>query len=302
MIHQIHLHHELPKIWFIPDVHGNEKAFGWIYHQAHLNNVDLIFQLGDFGYNWPKKINEYHSNTIDHLLRYSPYNIPVYFIPGNHDNWDKIDKHLEKYDFKYPVQINRNLWVVPRGGIVRAGGLNFFCFSGAVSADSIYRTPDRTKWQTDHKKGPWWAREAPSEEEIAFAKTQLQNNKIDIILSHDTVSCITKNQYAYAKNIWSQLPVDHVQHILSNLERYCLDYKLWIYGHHHEIKINNIDGKTFICPGRFDYYGNIDSLVEFDRRINVYNHFNNEQITNLQSYQVSLLVKKKKFKSITSLW
>jgi DNA repair exonuclease SbcCD nuclease subunit len=81
---------------------NNEKQFNedcktylkWLIDTAKLNNVDCIIFLGDFHHNR----NSLHLSTLDYSLfclkSLDELGIPVYLIPGNHDEYFKESRKL----------------------------------------------------------------------------------------------------------------------------------------------------------------------------------------------------------------
>lgn len=114
-------------------------------------NPCTIIQVGDFGWFSPPNLN-----TRDSI---------IYFIDGNHENHDFLQKFTE------PTELVRGVTYLPRGTHKTIGGYSCLFMGGASSIDAKYRTPGYD----------WFPEEIISDQNIrAIGNIP----KVDIIFSH----------------------------------------------------------------------------------------------------------------------
>jgi predicted phosphodiesterase len=158
------------RIMFLGDVHGNRK---WVRNvvlpKAEESGVELILQLGDFGFMWPGN-DEYGRLSAD----LETAGIPMWFVDGNHDDHERLRK-LVRSDEKPGVPLSAetpNIRYLPRGERFTLDGVSFLALGGAYSIDKEYRTPYVS----------WWP-----EEEITYAEADraIDGGKVTVMLTHD---------------------------------------------------------------------------------------------------------------------
>ena len=121
-----------------------------------------------------------------------------------------------------------NILFAKDGDIFTIEGMRYLVVGGAYSVDKFYRLDRNMKWFSD---------EQPSEEIMKYVEQQIQNNTIDVVLSH---TCPIK--YEPVEVFLSQ--VDKSTEIwLGSIEER-LDYKAWFCGHYHTDK--HIDKMHFL--------------------------------------------------------
>lgn len=224
-----------PRVFLTGDTHGpidSGKIIGSQALTGRFNAKDSLIILGDFGGVW------YGDPRDDYLLNaYEELPCTVFFIDGNHENFDVLYKYPEvtKSGAKCH-QVRENLFHVMRGEILDIAGKKFFCFGGATSIDMMWRTAGVS----------WWPQEIPSPAEYDNAEKNLDivNRKVDYVLTH----C------APTLTLEKLNPTYISDSITDRLESWdaVIEYKRWYFGHYHiDYKID----KKHIC-----LYGAIEEV------------------------------------------
>lgn len=157
-------------IYFLSDQHGGEKI-GEL--QKYLNTArddDLLIVLGDVGLRF-RDTDE--NRAFDEMFLSSKKKIA--FLDGNHENFDYIYSFPEEDWCGGRVhRLTENIVHLERGYIYGIDGKSFFVFGGCNSS---------AKWR---ELGLWWSQEAPTEEELARAYSNLRacGYKVDYVLTH----------------------------------------------------------------------------------------------------------------------
>lgn len=192
------------KICFAGDVHGDINNLLKIFKYAKDNNCDLIIQVGDFGYGFPGHKN--FLNKIKSLIR--QFNIPLYFIKGNHDNHEWLV-------YKKITKLSDNFFFIPNGVNFEFDSVKFIAYGGAYSIDKARRTEGKD----------WWRDEEISIQDVndSVGKTA------DIIISHDA---------PYTSNIADMmylLPIEEAMENRKKLQAIVEEIKpkFLIHGHYH---------------------------------------------------------------------
>ena len=213
--------------WFITgDTHGNfERIYNWI-EKMDFNNIDInIIIAGDAGACWRKDKKDL--NQIIQLHE-SNYNFHIWFIDGNHENFD-ILKTYEPDEYGI-VHLSPHIHYLPRGTnlfIQTENGIkSILCCGGADSVDKFYRIPNLT----------WWADEAITQADIDKCLEYKKNiDTVDYVITHCCpYSVFIKNSvYLITLSGINQAKVDHTSELL--LDKLALDikYKKWFFGHYH---------------------------------------------------------------------
>lgn len=151
------------------DTHANLVSFPFI--RAMDEGAEAIVQLGDFGY-------RYEPPFIKKLCRLvRQYDIPVYFIDGNHDRFQyMIDR--DAWGQSTFQEIWDNIFYIPRGMAWEWSGVKFIGIGGAYSIDRPARQLDVS----------WWEEELITEEEVS---TAISHGECDILLTHDAPYGVT---------------------------------------------------------------------------------------------------------------
>lgn len=203
------------------DTHGDLDFR--IFYEARKAGYTNIFICGDWGYIWDGSFKE--DKRLDYL---STIGLNIYFVCGNHENFDLL--------YKYPIvefkggkahKIRDNIYHLMRGEIFTFENKKVLAFGGANSTDKYLR-----------KEGSsWWQQEVPNELEKENARTNLakHSNKVDYIITHTGHTRILNDMSGSYR-------IDDVSEFLSEIF-HTVDFKWWYHGHMHQNHIYR-EGKT----------------------------------------------------------
>lgn len=189
------------KVVFGGDTHGDVEQVRFLIKKAKEVEAQAVFVLGDFGI-W----SHLDGGAFVQLVSAdsSKWGIPVFFLPGNHENYDL----LEQYERDCPrtsdgfVLIEPGVLYSPRGHRWTWGGTRFLSLGGAYSIDKDSRllhdaamvrkaearkdqerslSPvDRYALRSPHLS--WWPQEEINDEERDRA---IEGGEVDVLLTHD---------------------------------------------------------------------------------------------------------------------
>lgn len=148
------------------DIH---YAVAAIEHAAQ-RDVDVLIQLGDFGYNCT---DEYLDALDEELLL---HDMVLGFVDGNHENFDRL--------YSWPVaddglrHLRARVVHLPRGFRWHWGTTRCLAVGGAYSIDRCLRIPGRS----------WWAQESITTEQACAIVAQ---GHADAMFCHDCPAGIT---------------------------------------------------------------------------------------------------------------
>ena len=159
---------ELERVLLTGDVHGNTMWLtGHVLRQAKRYGCQLVLQLGDFGI-WPGRGGERFLDVVDREA--AKARIPVWFIDGNHEDFDQLLALPLYASGLRPVR--ERIMHIPRGHRWSWGGREILACGGAASIDVDLRVPGRT----------WWPQEAITDDDVQRC---VAGGAADILLSHD---------------------------------------------------------------------------------------------------------------------
>lgn len=175
------------KILFLGDTHGNTAWVKRVFEHYADQNIDRIVQLGDFGI-WPGAAGVKFREKVSKYAE--KYGIPVYFIDGNHEDFDKLwgkltqnstlhngDDILNSAGF---LEILPGLFYIPRGTVWEWDGIRFAGVGGAVSIDREYRL----SYERATGQKIWWEQEQLTDYDQSVI--ELFDGTVDVLVSHDT--------------------------------------------------------------------------------------------------------------------
>ena len=154
-----------PAVAVCGDWHGNTGAALQTIKHAVRTGADVIVQAGDFGYGWDRGKYVRKVSAEAERLR-----IPVLFVDGNHENFDRLYELPVREDGLREVAP----WVfhIPRGTVWQWGQVVFMGAGGGYSVDKLYRVPGVS----------WWPQETINGEELARC---VSAGKVDVLITHD---------------------------------------------------------------------------------------------------------------------
>ena len=204
---------EISTIYVAGDWHGNISWASSCLREAKENQIDLILQVGDFGY-W-EHTNEgvYYLDKLSEnaVLR----GVQIVWLDGNHENHTLLrEKYAdaEKSDEGF-WKIRENIWYSPRGNVFEWYGKRIMTLGGAFSIDRKFRTLGKS----------FWAEEMITPEEEFFAK---QAGKIDYLFTHDAPTTIPTPLY---KVDYDSLAQRQAVSRVADATR----PSVWFHGHYH---------------------------------------------------------------------
>ncbi len=231
--------------------------------QKELTKEDFIIICGDFGGVW-------YDNTYERYwlewLNEKPFT--TLFVDGNHENFDRLNNgEFETVDFHggKAHKIRDNIYHLIRGNVFELCNKKIFAFGGASSHDiqdgilepSNYASlgdciKDYNK-KTKHGKMlrinhlSWWREELPSQEEMDFGETTLQDheNVVDFVISHSLPQEVCSS-CGYRQP-------DAITMYFNKLLQNGLKFDEWHCGHYH--RTQNIMNKFFM------HYEDIERIV-----------------------------------------
>jgi predicted phosphodiesterase len=189
------------KILFAGDTHGNFNQIMWLLQKASHEKADAIFVLGDFGI-WDHLDGGEFTDLCSRDSKRT--GIPIYFLPGNHENYDLLEVYEETCprdddDF---VILKPGVLYSPRAHRWTWNDVRFLSLGGAYSVDKHWRVEqDRTtlfmaemhdragrrlksreKYALRNGQLSWWHQEEITEEERDRAA---EGGEVDVMLTHD---------------------------------------------------------------------------------------------------------------------
>jgi len=229
------------RIRFIGDTHADSIVAGEITRLAAQDDVDYIVQVGDFGFGF------YHSGEKDAFLadvsKYAvEYDVPWYWIDGNHDNHRRIWQEVNEET--YPATFYMN-----RGTVHNLGGVKLGALGGAVSIDK-----SRRKVDVD-----WWDTEGITYGQMNRAFENFLEERPEIIVTHDAPTSfpVLHNDLEPTPGspIWhAKVHRQFLQELWETLENENALPEFWIHGHMHQ-RYTEAGACTRIGLGQSDSYG-----------------------------------------------
>ena len=159
------------QIGLVGDTHANRVWTASVIRTLGAEGVDVVVQLGDFGW-WPQKgFAKYVSKAA------VVAGVTVCFLDGNHENHEHLRFHTSLRNPAGgpadPVEMYPSLWYLPRGCGWEWHGVRFRALGGAFSIDHGVRTPGYDLFPVE---------EAPTP---ADAQRAIEAGPADVLLCHD---------------------------------------------------------------------------------------------------------------------
>lgn len=215
------------RLLLLGDTHCSQRDLAEAINFATAQELDAIFQVGDFGY-WPR-----NRQGADFLQMAYDAPLPIYWLPGNHEDWDIYDTIVEgATDF---VE-HGSMRISPRVHSWEWDGLRFGVLGGAYSVDHSMREEGFN----------WFPQELTDYEHVA----QLPN-KLDILLTHEAPMNLAK------AGGWAPLPRSwNVDWAKSNQSQDVVweavrktQPELLVHGHWHYKVQYKVPGSATFCQG-----------------------------------------------------
>lgn len=217
-----------PLIAVLGDVHGID----WIVTESIRKTVDycndnniqqpeVLVQVGDFWSYSHKQLK-----TISYTAKKN--NMNIVFIPGNHEDWDKLDE----WSTSDITMIKDNVYYAPIGSSALIYNKKVLFVGGAVSPDKNNRTPGYD----------WYPQESISMKQYDTIMNTIDNN-IDIIISHDSPLDVSTPVHFIVTNDKINKECLYNRELLKNITDKT-QAELLIHGHYHnyyELMVDNND-------------------------------------------------------------
>lgn len=156
----------MTRLMLLGDVHGNTPHLEKAAKMAKRHKVDLIFQLGDFGFVWQTS----RIPNVNNVLK--QFGVPLVWLDGNHENFDMLAKLGATPQDDKPTKMDEFVTYSPRGYVWDFDGVRVMTLGGAFSVDVGSRVHGRS----------WWPEETITNADVDRACAQ---GKVDILLAHD---------------------------------------------------------------------------------------------------------------------
>ena len=196
-------------IYFLSDPHGDPNFAGIKRYLEIANKNDILIILGDVCLNF----EDTEENRV-FTERFLASDKTIAFIDGNHENYAYLKSFPREIWCGGAVRrVGKKTYYLERGNIYKIQGKSFFVFGGCKSSP---------KWRVS---GPWYPGEEPTDEEIVYAKENLQKHSftVDYILTHKYSNRID--------SVVCQKLLDLTCYMEENVT-----YKKWYCGHEHRKK------------------------------------------------------------------
>lgn len=197
----------------------------------NLSKDDIMVVLGDWGVIWYGEnkfqsflqkqyypVGSYDDCVLD---RWETYGFSTFVVPGNHDNYDMIEKYplVEKYS-GLTREIRPHIHIATNGEIYNLNGAKCFVMGGAPSIDKYMRVEHWT----------WWKQEIPSHTEFnhGFDRLDECDWNVDYVFSHEAPDYVL-SVFDYKHNILS----NYLDVVDTRLINQCPNFKHHYFGHHH---------------------------------------------------------------------
>jgi Icc-related predicted phosphoesterase len=240
------------KVVFGGDTHGDVEQVRFLIRKAKEVGAQAVFVLGDFGI-W----SHLDGGAFVSLVSAASFraDIPVFFLPGNHDNYDLLEEY-ERDNARTSdgfVLVAPGVLYSPRGHRWNWGGVRFLSLGGAYSIDKPSRLEhdaaavrkaearreqerslspvDRYALRSPHIS--WWPQEEINDEERDRAIGD--GSEVDVLLTHDKPLASRPNWNR--KNIPECIPnQEQIQKVVDAVRPTLLLHGHLHYAYHDEIE------------------------------------------------------------------
>ena len=216
-------------IFLAGDVHGDFSLFsGLMWSTASLIDERKekyrvsVIQLGDLGF-FPKiGLDPFRQINL-------PPHFYLYFLPGNHDMRDILDKEYGRYSYS-PIHVKNNMYYCPWGSKLELNNLKFLFLPGAGSPDKGLR----------HKGYDWCEEEEITMEDFKNTPSYVFSENFDYICSHTAPNKFAKMFTSGSYKGYVDPSGLILDKIYQNMPK---NNKFWYLGHMHR-RSSWVDGNT----------------------------------------------------------
>lgn len=182
-------------VYVTGDTHGGldiSKLFPEKWEEGwKLNREDFLIVLGDFGLLWTHEPTKDHEIPLTDFYNHAPWT--TLWIPGNHENYDRIEQ-LERTEFDGMAVRKHSSWrsiYMLESGIQRIQEKNCLVFRGAESVDRKERILGISYWRQEIPSAMEFHKIAGELDafckQVEFSKrstTTMEERGLDFVLSH----------------------------------------------------------------------------------------------------------------------
>ncbi|UGL63178.1 phosphoesterase [Streptomyces phage Bartholomune] len=203
------------RVMVLGDTHGFTVSARRMVDVAKRKKVEKIVQVGDFGY-WPHESDgTTYLDALNEKLR--QHGLKLYFVGGNHENWDWLDWHEANAPKTYEgfTEIRTHIRYTGRQHRWMWDHKWFQAVGGAVSIDKQWRTAGKS----------WWKQESIPVSVV----TKLENagKQSDYLFTHDAPSCVPmSNLKPDADSAAHRQLMDRIGRVSQPTA--------WFHGHYHK--------------------------------------------------------------------
>lgn len=151
----------------------------------------------------------------------------IYFIDGNHEDHDSLRELRQNSKENSPIEIEKNLFYIPRGTIITVKNKKVFCMGGAFSID----------WKLRREHIDWFQDEVISSEDIEKLNKE---EKIDWVFSHTCPSNIVPSMIVDNKICYEDPSNTMLQKVYDMYHP-----EKWFFGHWHRYMHTKIEKTNF---------------------------------------------------------
>lgn len=172
---------DVQRVLVVGDVHMHLDWFWQLAKAADETGCQAIVQLGDLGYLPATREGHGLLNELQRML--AALDLPLLFVDGNHDDHDALRRSWRPASRRRVgpfVELDANLFYLPRGCRFSWRGVNVLAVGGAFSIDRDWRL--QLERMSGASRTLWWPEEVLSDEDVRRASTA---GPADIILAHD---------------------------------------------------------------------------------------------------------------------
>lgn len=203
------------------DTHGSldfQKILDWAEATKLNKDKDYLIILGDFGFVWENKRDNYEKEKLDFI---SCLPFTTLFIDGNHENHSRLNAmRVVNFMGGKAHKVYDSIYHLMRGQVYEIAGKRIFTFGGASSIDKHLRTDGVS----------WWKEEEFNYREANTAYDNLNkiNWEVDYVLTHSAPLSI-RDKLFEGNNLYKPSATERLlEAILRNIK-----FKRWYFGHYH---------------------------------------------------------------------
>ena len=210
------------------DTHGDldfQKILDWVGATKLNKDKDYLIILGDFGYVWENKRDNYEKEKLDFI---SCLPFTTLFIDGNHENHSRLNAmRVVNFMGGKAHKVYDSIYHLMRGQVYNICNKSIFTFGGASSVDRNLRVEGVS----------WWKEEEFNyiEAETAYENLNKINWEVEYVLTHSAPFSIKDKLYGN-NNLYAPSATERLlEAILRNIR-----FKQWYFGHYHkDMKLDN---------------------------------------------------------------